>query len=192
MLNVGFTHQNAALYQWGVVLVASLVAALWDLKSRRIPNVLTGPLFAVGLVQAAMFSGWDGIGSAFLASVILAMPYVILFMFAGGGAGDAKLMAGIGAWLGLQEVLAVLFFVSLFGIAMALLKAAFKGRFFAVLKNIQAMVISFILLAVPQGPRQAAKEALYINADESERLTIPYGPAIFAGVVCAAIFSFIF
>ena len=189
-------NNSVAIFQWGVVLGASLAAALWDIRSRRIPNVLTLPLFAAGLVQAAMFSGWDGFKSGFLAAILLALPYVILFIFAGGGAGDAKLMAAAGAWLGLSEVPAVLIFVSLFGIVMALLKAAYKGRFFEVLNNIQGMIVSFFLFVTLQGVGKAARTALAVadhgqDGHATERLTVPYGPAIFAGVLCAAIYRFI-
>lgn len=181
-------HNSAAIFQWGVVLAASLVAALWDLKSRRIPNVLTLPLFAAGLIQAAVFSGWDGLGSAFLASVILALPYVVLFLVAGGGAGDAKLMGAIGAWLGLGPVLAVLVCVTLFGMMMALLRAVFKGRFFAVLHNIRVLIFSLLVFAGTRGQVNAVRDTA--DGIDGERLTVPYGPAIFAGVVCAAVYTF--
>lgn len=182
-------YDNAAAYQWGVVLGASLIAALWDLKCRRIPNVLTLPLFAAGLLQAALFSGWDGFQSSFAAGVILALPYVVLFLFGGGGGGDAKLMGAIGTWLGLSSGLVVLVFVSLFGILLALLKAAFKGRFFAVLENIRAIVFSFMVFAGTRGRVNTVSDTA--DAIESERMTVPYGPAIFAGVLGAAIYSLV-
>lgn len=43
--------------QWGVVLGASLAAAIMDFRWGRIPNVLTVPLWLVGLVQAADAGG---------------------------------------------------------------------------------------------------------------------------------------
>ena len=136
-----------------------------------------------------MFSGWDGFVSAFLAGVILALPYVVLFVFAGGGAGDAKLMAAAGAWLGLNEVPAVLIFVSLFGIVIALLKAAFKGRFFEVLNNIRVIVLSFMVYVSTRGKVNTVADTA--NAVEGQRLTVPYGPAIFAGLLCAAFYSWV-
>ena len=33
-------------------------------------------------------------------ALLLGIPFVILFLIAGGGAGDAKMMAAIGAWVG--------------------------------------------------------------------------------------------
>ena len=71
MLNEAGSFESVAIFQWGVILVASLVAALWDLKSRRIPNVLTLPLLAAGLIQSAWFDGFDGLKSSLLATVVL-------------------------------------------------------------------------------------------------------------------------
>jgi len=182
--------QSEEVIQWSVVLVASLVAALIDLKDRRIPNILTLPLLAAGLVQAAWFDGFDGLKSSLLAAVLLALPYILLFVFAGGGAGDAKLMAAVGAWLGIESGVAALVFISIFGILVSLLRALWAGRFFEVLKNIQLMLLSFMFFLSTKG---AAK---YVGgmetADDKTALTIPYGPAIFAGLVAAAVYSWIF
>ncbi|MHC4291976.1 MAG: A24 family peptidase [Planctomycetota bacterium] len=183
------TTESTAIFQWGVVLVASLVAALIDIKSRRIPNVLTLPLLAAGLVQAAWFDGFDGLKSSLLAAVVLGLPYVLLFVFAGGGAGDAKLMAAIGAWLGLSSGIAALMAISICAVVCALLKAIFARRFFEVLNNIRVMMLSFMLFLSTKG---AAKYATPMEtADDETALTIPYGPAIFAGLVAAAVYCWL-
>lgn len=187
MLIANNVSESAALFQWGVILIASLVAALWDVKCCRIPNLLTLPLFAAGLLQAAVFSGWDGFISSLLAGVILAAPYVVLFLCAGGGAGDAKLMGAAGAWLGLSHVLAVLLFVSIFGIIVALLKAIYKKQFFAVLKRIHAIILSFFVFVGTRG--KVNTMVGMAQKQDGEELTVPYGPAIFAGLLAAAIYS---
>lgn len=180
---------HAVLFQWGAVLAASLVAALWDIKTRRIPNVLTLPVLALGLLQAVIFFGWGGFRSSFLAMVILSLPYVLLFIFAGGGAGDAKLMGAIGAWLGLSSGIVALLAVSLTAIVFALLNAAYHKRFCAVLNNIYTIFLTFIFYVTLQGARKAAVTALSKNSSEQTSLTMPYGPAIFIGVFFAAIYS---
>jgi prepilin peptidase CpaA len=180
------TTESVALVQWGVVLVTSLVAALWDIKSRRIPNILTLPLLATGIIQAAWFSGFEGLKSSLLAAVVLGLPYVLLFLFAGGGAGDAKLMAAIGAWLGLSSGIVALMAISVCAVILALLKAMSARRFFEVLNNIRVMMLSFMLFISTKG---AAKYAAPMEtADDNAALTIPYGPAIFAGLVAAAVY----
>ncbi|MBM4028430.1 MAG: prepilin peptidase [Planctomycetes bacterium] len=82
--------------QWGVVLGASLAAALTDLRNRRIPNRLTMPLALVGLAVAFYGGGWANLGAAGAAYLVLALPYILLFLLAGGGAGDAKMMGATG------------------------------------------------------------------------------------------------
>src|SRR5258705_13452978 len=94
-----YEHPTPSL-QWGTVLGASLVAAFWDLRSRRIPNLLTFPLVLGGWAAAAWASGGAGLADSLTATVILGAPFVLLFVFAGGRAGDAKLVGGVGAWLG--------------------------------------------------------------------------------------------
>lgn len=181
------TTESVAIIQWGVVLVASLVAALWDLKSRRIPNVLTLPLLAAGIIQAVWFDGFDGLKSSLLAAVVLGLPYVLLFVFAGGGAGDAKLMAAVGAWLGFESGIVGLMAISICAVVLALCKAIFARRFFEVLNNIRMMMLSLMFFLSTKG---AAKYAAPMEtADDKTALTIPYGPAIFAGLVAAAVYS---
>jgi prepilin peptidase CpaA len=178
---------SAGFFQWGVILFASLVAALWDLKSRRIPNVLTLPLLAAGLIQAVAFHGVGGLKSSLLAAIILGLPYVLLFVFAGGGAGDAKLMAAVGAWLGVECGIVSLVLISIFGIIVALLRALWARRFFEVVNNIRVMMLSFVFFLSTKG---AAKYAGGMDTHDDEKaLTVPYGPVIFLGVVVAAFYS---
>jgi prepilin peptidase CpaA len=183
--------EDAALFQWGVILVASLVAALWDLKSRRIPNVLTLPLLAAGLVQAAWGEGFDGLKSSLLAAFVLALPYVLLFLFAGGGAGDAKLMAAVGAWLGISNGFVALVCISACALVLALLKAAFEKKFVAVFKRMQATLVTCWLVIASRGLIKPSAAAAPDESSETQ-FTMPYGPAIFAGLVAAAMYCWLY
>lgn len=185
------TDESAALYQWGVVIGASLIAALTDIQSRRIPNWLTVPVFLAGLIHAVVVGGFGELTSSFLAALILMAPYVVLFLFAGGGAGDAKLMAAVGSWLGIRSGIISLIAISIFAIIFALLKAASKKKFFEVLKNIRDMVIAFFLLFKVAGWKKAGTEAIAKDPKE-ELMTMPYAPAIFAGCTAAAIYTWLY
>src|SRR6056297_2650346 len=101
-------HDSVPLIQWATVLGASLAAAGWDIRCRRIPNFLTGPVLLAGLIWAAASAGWAGLGDSLAAAALLGLPYVVLFLQCGGGAGDAKLMMALGAWLGLVNGVVVL------------------------------------------------------------------------------------
>ena len=91
---------NMLPLQWGVVIGTALAAAVCDLRTRRVPNLLTGPIVLAGLAWGIWVGGWAGLADSVAGCLLLAIPYVLLFVFAGGGAGDAKLMGAIGSrWL---------------------------------------------------------------------------------------------
>ena len=186
MTNV-ITSQRFVLYQWGVLMGASLVAALFDWRTRRIPNAVTIPLLVVGLVQATWRGGLLGLGEAAAACVLLALPYVVLFLSSQGGAGDAKLMGAIGAWLGLKQGVIVLLCVALAGIVLAIATAMAQRRLKAVLSNMLVHVYSIIIIPTTWlrclGSMQDA--SVETTANQVRRLKVPYGVAIFAGV-CSA------
>jgi Flp pilus assembly protein protease CpaA len=149
--------------RWGVVIAAATLAAITDLRDRRIPNALTLPTLAAGLVAGALLGGWIGAADALAGCLALGLPYVLLFVFARGGGGDAKLMAAIGAWLGLIDGLIVLLCVALCGALFAAIHLWWSRR----------------------TERNAGA------ADEAARgaLAMPYGVAICGGVLAAVIAS---
>lgn len=106
--------------QWAVVIGASLAAAIADARYRRIPNLLTLPLLALGLLAAFAMGGVRGLADAGAASVMLALPYLLLYAVGHGGAGDVKMMAAVGAWLGIVNGIVVLFAVAVAGVALAI------------------------------------------------------------------------
>jgi prepilin peptidase CpaA len=168
--------------QWGAVLGATLVAAVTDLRSRRIPNLLTGALFLFGLAHAGLASGLSGAAAAVGASLLVAAPFVLLFVFAGGGAGDAKLMGAIGAALGLAQGLLVLVCTSLAGVVLAILWEARRGRL-GRLPGSLAVAAQGLLGPLSPGRRPPPAELLELTADNSRKM--PYGLAILSGAILA-------
>jgi len=175
---------STPLLQWGVVIGASTVAAVWDSLRHRIPNLLTGPLFLSGLIWATCVGGLDGAGESLLACVILAGPYVFLFLVAGGGAGDAKMMGAVGAWLGLANGLAALVGVSLagvvLGVAFVIRRRGVKHVWIALAVGIGELSQRFSGSGGGK-PRQGAT----MNSEPLAKM--PYGLAIWSGVCLAAI-----
>ena len=114
----------------GFVLVLLLVVCVTtDLKNRRIPNWATYSAFLIGLAinlvanqfpQWASWLGAVGVGESFAGGFgILAIMFVI-FSLSGGGAGDVKLAASLGALLGWEMVLnAMLYSFIVAGAALA-------------------------------------------------------------------------
>ena len=83
-----------------LVSIVLIEAAVIDGRCLRVPNWLTFHFVASGLI----FAFWKG-GSALLltstfGAVVGLMTLLPLYSIGGMGAGDVKLMAGVGAWIG--------------------------------------------------------------------------------------------
>lgn len=97
-----------------------VLAAAVDVKTRRIPNVLTASALALALTAAAI--GGQGIEAVLGALAALAVGLVLHLLARGAfGLGDVKLMAGAGAMAGLAHVADFLLAMAFAGGALALL-----------------------------------------------------------------------
>src|SRR4029450_6917697 len=86
---------------WNVwlVTVVLIVAAVIDGFELRVPNWITFPFIIGGWIYSTAAFGWQGLGWSF-AGTILGMSILMAFYLIGGmGAGDVKLMGGVGAWI---------------------------------------------------------------------------------------------
>ncbi len=175
---------EVSIFAWSIVVAASIVALGFDLRWRRIPNALTGALFLSGLAYGLIHGGLGAMGSGLAGSIVIAAPFIVLWQIAGGGAADAKLMGGIGAWLGLTTGTFVLVCVMGSGIAMGILWGVRSGRIREIFWNVVAMANSFMLLATG---RQDAAQFAATMPHHRNMLKMPYGLAICMGLVIAAL-----
>lgn len=178
-------NTDMPLLQWGVVIAGSVAAAAWDTRAHRIPNFLTGPLLLGGFVWAIYVGGGSGLLDSVIGCLIMASPYVLLFVIAGGGAGDAKMMGAIGAWLGIVNGLVTLVGVSIAAVILGILFLIYRRGFSSVGPAANAGMLK--LLGYLFSARGAVKEESR-KIPESESLAkMPYGLAIFTGVSVAAL-----
>ena len=111
-----------------VVAAATGVALVTDLWKFKVYNGLTLPLLVAGLVFHG--TATNGLGLSFSACGLLCgFTGLIAFSALGGfGAGDVKLMAGIGAWLGPQNTLSLLIVSALVSGLSAVVICWWQGR----------------------------------------------------------------
>lgn len=98
------------MFEWTlqhIVFIAGVglltgIAAYTDTKLWKIHNKLTVPFFALGLVYQIAFWGLPGLQDGLAGFAVGFGTYLLLFMVAGGGGGDVKLMGALSVWLGLK------------------------------------------------------------------------------------------
>lgn len=82
------------------VALFATAAALSDIRRRKIPNALTVPAAIAGLAFHVLTAGWAGALMSFNGFLVGFALLLIPFVLGGGGGGDVKLLAALGAWLG--------------------------------------------------------------------------------------------
>lgn len=90
------------------VAVYTIAAAATDFWSRRIPNQITVTAFALGFLYQGVFNGLPGLLDGLGGFAVGFGPLFVLWIVGSGGGGDAKLMGGLGPWLGTWPTLLVL------------------------------------------------------------------------------------
>src|SRR5262245_5110118 len=103
-----------------VVLAVGVVACVTDVRTRKIPNLLTFGAAACGLIFHLVINGFSGLALALAGWAIGIVLFLPFFLLRGMGAGDVKLLAALGAWLGPLQVVWLALFASLAGGVMAL------------------------------------------------------------------------
>ena len=104
-----------------LTIAALTAAALSDCRSRRIPDELNVVIFLGGCAFQFCSAGLDGLGTSLLGSGVGLALSLPLYLFAGLGGGDVKIMAAVGAMLGPVHILTAALWASLMGGAAAVL-----------------------------------------------------------------------
>jgi prepilin peptidase CpaA len=135
-----------------------------DVRSRRIPNVLSLAIAILGLAHLAI--AYDVVAASRTVATAAVTFVVTLLLFWRGviGGGDAKLLAAVVLLIGHQELLGFLFLMSLCGGVLAL----------AILARDKLRPRLFRLLRLTSVPSAKAPGCSVVHS----RSTVPYGVAI--------------
>jgi prepilin peptidase CpaA len=85
-----------------VVTVTLVVAAVIDGLKLKVPNWITFPMIISGWVYSATlspFAGWEGLLYSLIGTAVGLALLLPAYAIGGMGAGDVKLLAGVGAWV---------------------------------------------------------------------------------------------
>ena len=111
------------------VLAISLAACVTDVRSRRIPNALTFSAAIAALIYQSASAGWLGAQSSVTGWLVGTALFLPFFLLGGMGAGDVKLLAALGAWLGPSETVHLGMYTLIAGGALGLVVALMRGLF---------------------------------------------------------------
>jgi prepilin peptidase CpaA len=121
---------------FAIALTIGLVACVTDIRTRRIPNVLTfgGAVLALGYHLAT--GGGGGLVGAIVGWTAGVAFFFVPFALRGMGGGDVKLMGALGAWLGAATAVWVALYAGIAGGVLALVVAAYRGYLGTALRNL--------------------------------------------------------
>lgn len=168
---------------FAVVLSGASIGAVTDVWKFRVYNALTFPLFLSGLLYHSFASGtaglFESLGGATGGFLLLLVPYVLGLM----GAGDVKLLASVGAWLGFPVTLLVFVVSSLVTGVYALLLIVMRGRILESWATIKVIFYRLAVLGSAFG-KDDLVEPLMAGNDRRLRV-IPFGAMVPLGIVGA-------
>jgi len=151
------------------------VAVVVDVRDGRIPNWVTVPGLVAGLLIGAFLEG--GVPLAALAgagvALLVSFPLVVL---GGLGAGDAKLLTAVGAFVGAGGLLPVLVYGALAGGVLTVGSLVRRRALLPALVNTKNLLIYWVSLG---------KAGQRIDLASPGAQTVPYGVAIAAGALLA-------
>jgi len=157
--------------------VVAVAACVTDVRSRRVPNALTLPALAAGVLAHALLPGGLGpLGALGGAAVGLAV-FFPFFALGGMGAGDVKLMAALGAWIGAPAIVWTALYCAIAGGVLGLVVALAHGYLSRALVNIWHLMTFWLAHGVRPLP------ALTLERGRGPRL--PYAVPVLAGLVIA-------
>jgi prepilin peptidase CpaA len=158
-----------------VLIALVLIAAIYDLRYRKIPNwlVLAGLLIGIGL-NAFLFE-WAGLRIAGLGIGFAFLIYFPLYAIRAMGAGDVKLMAAIGSLVGPWPWFGIFLFTAMVGGLMALVLVLTRGRARQTFSNLAYMLREMAYLRPPYARNQE------LDVKHPKAVTLPHGFSIAVG-----------
>lgn len=121
------------------LIPATLYASWIDYAERRVPNWLNAAILAAGLVAQGVWFGGAGVGWGLLGALVGFGVLIVPWLMHGMGAGDVKLMAAIGAWLGPWLTLWSFSIGAVLGGVVAVIMIVSSGRTVHAMSNMQTI-----------------------------------------------------
>ena len=160
------------LFLSGAAAFATIGAA-WDIRSRRIPNLVTYSGILVGIALRTAVLGGRGLVTALAGGAVAGGLFFLLYLVRGMGAGDVKLIAAVGCFAGVPAVFHIMLACALAGGVMALAVAFYRSSAVRTLRNVWELLRFHAAHGAQVHPT--------LNIDNPQATRLPYAIAIAAG-----------
>lgn len=157
-----------------IILMVVAYSAVIDFKTRKIPNYVTFPFMIVGLLIALLQKSFIGLTFSLTGILIGLLIFIIPYALGLLGAGDVKLMMGIGAWVGPSVIAVNSVIIIIVGGVLAFISLMVKVHPLYPFKIMKDFVFSFIVRDI---------KGFFVRLGENSVDSIPYGIAILGGTV---------
>jgi prepilin peptidase CpaA len=132
------------------------------------------PGLLLGIAVNSVAGGWTGAKASLLGAglgLAILLPFVVVRSL---GAGDWKLVGALGAFLGPQRLLVVLFATALIAGVMAVVLIVWNRRVLETLRNLWRILTAFLTLHLPDSK---------LSLENPKALKVPFGVALAVAVV---------
>ena len=169
----------AVLDHWPIWLVSVvlIVAAVIDGFELKVPNWLTFPLVLSGWIYSAAAFGWEGLGWSLVGTVVGLALLLPAYAIGGMGAGDVKLLAGLGAWIHATHTFYAFCVSAIVGAILAVGMVLWKRSWRRHLQQFQSILFEMITIRNPSELAAIAAER------KSSMLLLPYGIPLTIGAI---------
>jgi prepilin peptidase CpaA len=160
-----------------LVCVVLVVAAYIDGKQLRVPNWLTYPMVFSGLVYSTCVGGMGGLWDGLVGMAVGLACLLPLYAVGGMGAGDVKLLAGVGAWLGAAVTFNAFCVTTVVGAVMAVLMVLYRRSVAKHYSQLMVILGEWLTIKDPKELSRIAAER------KPSMLLLPYGIPICVGSI---------
>jgi prepilin peptidase CpaA len=166
--------ENWPVWLVSCVLVVAAVIDGWKLK---VPNWITFPLVMSGWVYSTACFGWPGLGYSLLGTAVGLGLLLPAYAVGGMGAGDVKLLAGVGAWVWATTTLYAFCVAAILGGIIAVAMVLLRNKWQHHLYQFWAILIEMTVIRNPNTLSAIAAER------KSSMMLLPYGIPIALGTI---------
>lgn len=164
-------------WQVPLISVVLLVAACIDGWKLKVPNWLTFPFVLTGWIHGFAVAGWTGLGESLLGTAVGLALLLPAYAIGGMGAGDVKLLAGVGAWVGAVITFYAFCVSAVVGGILAVAMIAYRRSWYQHYANLLVMFHEFTTV------RQPTKLAALAAERKPTMVLLPYGIPLAIGSI---------